>query len=441
MDEFTLELGLHQAQLSFVMDEHKYVVVDAGRQFGKSEGCSSAVVIYGITYPNSTIWIISPTYKQSAYMFKKIVKLLNDNNVPIKVKKTPQDMSITILWNNSTITALSADNPDNLRGATLDFLVFDEVAMVADDRVWYEVLMPMCWKPECKVRFISTPKGKNWFYDLYNMEKVDPEWKSYHFTSMDNPFIPPSFIESMRRRLDKDTFNQEILGEFIDNGGIVFYDYEVKPYVQKNPSPTEMYIAGIDLAKSVDFTVVTILNVMTGEFVYTERWQKETWDITLNRIKSIHEEWNNCFMLIDSTGVGDPIVERLQIDGVNCQGFVFSSKSKPQIVRNLVAMLQSNELYLPDIEYYKDEFERFSYNVTAQGNIQYSAPIGYHDDCVMSYCLAAWALVTSATDIGFVYENTLNDNPSEFDEFAVHIDDRAYGFDMDSYEDSLKYFE
>lgn len=438
-DEFNIEIPLHPAQRVFITDPHKYLVMDAGRQMGKSHGCAAFCSVQALSKPGSVGWVISPTYKQSAVLLKKIEKLLKDNRVPIKMKNTPQDMSITVLWNGSVISAVSADNPNNLRGATLDFLVFDEAAMIPDDTIWYEILMPMCWKEDCKVRFISTPKGKNWFYDLYKMAEDNEDWVSYHYTSDDNPFMPKSFIKSMEKRLDRDTFRQEILAEFIEGGGLVFYDYDLAPVNGHIPQPTDMFIAGVDLAKTVDFTVITVINIMTAEVCYVDRWQKCSWEETIERIYDVYNQYNQCPMIVDSTGVGDPIVERLLDKGINAYSFVFSAKTKPQVVRNLVAMLQSRELRLPDVKYYKDEFERFSYNVTPMGNVQYSAPRGYHDDCVMSMCLAAWGLVTTPTDVGYIYENTIGDD-HEYDEFAFNIDKRDLDLFKESYQDSVDYF-
>ena len=440
-ETFNVNISLHDAQIEVISDEHKYRVWDAGRQTGKSHVCSVIANNIALGKPGALVWIISPTYKQSSFLFKKIVDLCKECNIPIHVKKTPQDMSITYDWNGSVIMALSADNKDNLRGATLDGLIFDEAAMVNDDSVWYEVLMPMCWKEDCKVVFISTPKGKNWFYDLYKMETKDPKnWKSFHNTSESNPFIPPEFIESMRQRLDKDTFDQEILGTFNEGNGLVFYDYDVHELDGRAVQPGDMFIAGVDLAKSVDFTVVTVINITTNEVCYVDRWQKSSWDDTIERIYSIYETYNHCSMLVDSTGLGDPILERMLDRGINAYGFTFSAKTKPQIVRNLVAMLQSRELYVPNLEYFKDEMERFSYYTTPEGNLKYSAPRGYHDDCVMSFCLAAWSLANTPVECGGIYEK---DEGHEYDDFIYNMDTRSVGIDMvqDSYEDSLSYFD
>jgi hypothetical protein len=71
-----------------------------------------------------------------------------------------------------------------------------------------------------KALFISTPKGRNWLYDLYNLgqSEEDEDWKSWHFTTKDNPLIDPSEIESAKKTLSTFAFKQEYLASF-DNAG------------------------------------------------------------------------------------------------------------------------------------------------------------------------------------------------------------------------------
>ena len=113
----------------------------------------------------------------------------------------------------------SAENTDGLRGNTLDWVFGDEAAFF-DAEVW-EVLEPSLAKKEGCGWFCSTPNGKGWFWDLYNREQNDPEFKSFHFTTYDNPYIPVKEIERMRQNMPELMFRQEVMAEFLE-GGIVF---------------------------------------------------------------------------------------------------------------------------------------------------------------------------------------------------------------------------
>jgi phage terminase large subunit len=70
------------------------------------------------------------------------------------------------------------------------------------------------------VWFISTPNGFNHFKTL--AETQDNNWKYFHFTSYDNPFLDREEIETMKREMDEDSFQQEIMGEFRKMSGLIY---------------------------------------------------------------------------------------------------------------------------------------------------------------------------------------------------------------------------
>jgi hypothetical protein len=91
-------------------------------------------------------------------------------------------------------------------------------------------------------------------------------------------------------------------------------------------------------------------------------------------------------MLIDATGVGDPIVEDLQREGIPVTGFKFTSSSKQQIMEGLISSMHQRKIsYPPGI--IVAEMETFEYQYTKHG-VRYSAPSGFHDDTVCALALA-----------------------------------------------------
>ena len=138
----------------------------------------------------------------------------------------------------------------------------------------------------------------------------------------------------------------------------------------------------IDLAKSYDWTVAIGLD-KTGTCCGFERWQGP-WEATVDRILSLVGKTPT---LIDSTGVGDPIVERLQKRRRNVfEGYQFTSASKQKLMEGLAVAIQSGDVRFPDGPI-RAELETFEYVYTRTG-VRYSAPEGFHDDCVMALALA-----------------------------------------------------
>jgi hypothetical protein len=193
-------------------------VVCAGRRSGKSTLSQLQV----IAWANENIgkyWIVAPTYKQAKQIHWEGVQ----HYVPQKLitKKNEVELSIT-LTNGSVIELKGAENPDALRGVKLRGLVIDEIASIRNwGWLWSEVLRPTLTDFEAPVLFISTPRGYNHFYELWNMGNTSREdYVSWRFTSYDNPYIPKEEIDHAKEELTEDTFAQEYLADFRRHTGI-----------------------------------------------------------------------------------------------------------------------------------------------------------------------------------------------------------------------------
>jgi len=138
---------------------------------------------------------------------------------------------------------------------------------------------------------------------------------------------------------------------------------------------------GIDLAKSVDWTVIIGID-SSGTVCRFSRFQLP-WQETEQRISQII---GNVPTLIDSTGVGDPIVEGLSRKHPNVSGFHFSSTSKQQLMEGLSVAIQKGEVGFPDGPIVS-ELESFEYEYTRTG-VRYQGMEGMHDDCVCALALA-----------------------------------------------------
>ncbi len=326
----------------------------------------------------------------SSIIWDKILELLPREAVK-RINKTDR---VIELITGSQIWAKTAEHPDRLRGAGLDFLVIDEAAMVKEE-AWREALRPALADKQGDALFISTPKGKNWFYEIYMMglSKDHPDWKSFRFPSSDNPFLPKEEIEIMRKTLPELTFRQEVLAEFIEGGGTVFRNVldcvrgELEP-----PKPNRLYVMGVDLAKYEDFTVIIVMDVERKHVVYFDRFQQIDWSYQKQKIASVSKMYNNAKIIIDSTGVGDPIYEDLVKAGLDVEGFKITATTKPQLIQNLMIKMENREITFPRIDELIHELNVFGFEMTKQGYVKYQAPPGFHDDCVIALALAVWGL-------------------------------------------------
>lgn len=221
-----MEIKLSRWQTEVWDDPHRFRVVCAGRRSGKSV-LSQLQVLNWANTEVGTYWIVAPTYKQAKTIHWEGIQ----HYVPQKLiaKKNEVELSIQ-LTNGSIIELKGAENPDTLRGVKLRGLVIDEIASIRNwDWLWSEVLRPTLTDYAAPAMFISTPKGYNHFYNLYQQgEQANSNYKSWRFTSYDNPYIPKEELDYAKTELTEDTFAQEYMADFRQHTGLAHKPWDRK---------------------------------------------------------------------------------------------------------------------------------------------------------------------------------------------------------------------
>lgn len=215
-----MEIRLSKWQTQVFDDDHRYKVINCGRRAGKSTLTAIKAIEFASKTPNSHIWYVSPTYKQSkAIMWEMINEYLPKG----LLQKSNETELKFVLKNGSQILLKGAENPDSLRGVRIDLCIFDEVAFIDRWEQAWKVVRPTLADTKAPCWFISTPNGFNHFKELSEMTGED--WVYYHFTSYDNPFIPVEEIEAAKLESDEDSFAQEWLGEFRKMSGLIYKNF------------------------------------------------------------------------------------------------------------------------------------------------------------------------------------------------------------------------
>ncbi|MBM4402226.1 MAG: hypothetical protein FJ044_03215 [Candidatus Cloacimonetes bacterium] len=224
-----MQVKLNEWQYKVAIDNRRFKIVCAGRRAGKSV-LSRMIVLQWALKKSGLYWIVSPTYRQSKMIHWREMK----KEIPPEwiIHKNEQELSFT-LKNGSIIELKGAENPDALRGVKLRGLVIDEIASIRNwDWLWPEVLRPTLTDYEAPAIFISTPKGFNHFYTLYETGQEDGgNYKSWQFTSYENPYIPKEEIDNAKKELTEDTFAQEYLADFRKFTGLVYKEFDREIHV------------------------------------------------------------------------------------------------------------------------------------------------------------------------------------------------------------------
>lgn len=282
-----MKVKLHHGQKEVALDTHRYRTVCAGRRWGKSV-LAQLIVLKWATENKGLYWIVSPTYRQGKQIHWRGIQQI----IPkawIK-KKNEVELSIT-LKNDAVIELKGGENPDALRGVKLRGLVVDEIASIRNwDWLWSEVLRPTLTDYQAPAIFISTPKGFNHFYSLYEMGLTSENYKSWKFTSYDNPFINKEEIDDAKEELTEDTFHQEYMADFRKYTGLVYKEFQREVHVIEPfdiPEEWKIY-RGIDFG-STNPTACLWVAVDGDEnwFVVSEHYQTgETIDYHAGSISS-----------------------------------------------------------------------------------------------------------------------------------------------------------
>jgi len=418
----TLNIQFLPKQKEIIDHPARFKIVACGRRFGKTRLSAYKVIIDSLQTPNGVYYIIAPNYSQTKILWR-MIKTYMPKQAVLRVMEGELYIE---LKNGSLIFAKSGDNPDSLRGEGLNGVILDECAMLKPE-VWHEAVRPALADKGGWAIFISTPKGRNWFYELFlrGLDESQTEFKSFQYPSWANPLLRKEEILELRKNLSEITFRQEIMAEFVESGGLVFRGLEsVLTARPERPVPGEFYVTAVDLGRHEDFTVIRVGRNSTRREVYRERFNQSDWDYIKNRIRDVHKKYPGT-IIIDSTGYGDPIYEDLAKEGLNINGININVSTKPMLIENLQLMIENQQIAFINDQNMQVEFGAYKYTILPSGNVRYESPKGFHDDEVMSAALLAYGLYGGGANvIGVVedVESKYGDRAVDYDEMPTYIE-------------------
>ena len=367
----------------------RYTVTEASTKAGKT--ASHIIWLFEQALqggPGAQFWWVAPVYNQAKIAFARMKRQVSTPGFFVA-----NEAALTLTLPTGAIIAFkSAEKPDNLYGDDVVAAVFDEFTR-AREEAWFALRSTLtATRGRCK--FIGNVKGKkNWGYKLAQTARQsdNPDFAYFKITAYDAVeagILKLDEIEAARRELPESVFRELYLAEPSDDGsnpfGLSFIRKCVNLGNELAPGPAVAY--GIDLAKSFDYAVAVGLNA-TGYVCHLDRWQLP-WAETKKKILALPDVPT----LIDSTGVGDPIVEEMMVTRKRTEGFKFSSTSKQQLMEGLALAFQQAAIGIPD-NWLREECEAFEYVHTRTGT-KYEAPTGTHDDGVCALALARRCFVS-----------------------------------------------
>lgn len=269
-------MELHQAQKTIASDNHRFRVVSCGRRFGKTYLSVLELISVAVSGNDKKCCYIAPTYQQARDIaWNELCKMAE----PVIVNKNESRLELTIKTQEggtSIIILRGWESVDTLRGQFFDFMVIDEVSsMRYFETGWKEVIRPTLSDRRGGVLFISTPKGYNHFYDLFMREKQDTDYKSFHFTTYDNPHIPADEVDKAKLEVGDNRFAQEYMADFRKIEGLVYSEFNRnKHLVDKLPHNVIEKFAGVDFGFKNPTAIVEVWKSADGIYTVVGEWYK-----------------------------------------------------------------------------------------------------------------------------------------------------------------------
>lgn len=331
-------------QNEIAKDRTRFRVVNAGRRFGKTILAVEEMIGFAIRDKDQRVAYIAPTFQQARDIAweqlknrcSTIAESVNESQLKITVK--------TVKGGTSTITLKSWDAIETLRGQKFHFVVVDEVAMMRNFwSGWQEVIRPALTDTKGHAMFISTPKGFNHFYDLYNLESKDTQYKSFHATSYDNPHLDANEIEEARRQVTEDQFYQEYMADFRKQEGLVYKEFNRAVHVvNTDPIDTEVtdFIAGLDFGYTNPAAVIHIKKDIRGTLWVVNEWYERgrTEDQIADYVRSVG--FNSVYADPESPSA----IATLNRKGVNVREVVKNKDSVINGIQQVRELLKQNKL-------------------------------------------------------------------------------------------------
>lgn len=391
---YNLSLKERPYQKEVLTDPRKNKVLVLHRRAGKTSLALAWLVIQAITNPNKTFYYVCPTEKQAREVIWTAPNMIKSLVPQEAIAKKTDRPPVLYFKNGAQIHVKGADNPDSTKGVDGYGWVLDEYGTMKP-QMYNETVLPIISANGGWVWIVGTPKGKNHFYDSYNLAKSRlDKWQVVNLQVSKSKILSDEAIKEAQSMMTQASFNQEFECEFQDDSGAVFRRVkENATATPREPETNHEYVIGVDLAKYNDWTVLAVIDKFDHNIIHLERFNQIDWQLQKARIEALARRYNDALVRIDATGVGDPIVEDLTNLNLNIEPFKFNATNKKDLITNLALKIEQDKIKFLDNDNLIDELTSYTYEISERsGVLKYSAPPGKHDDIVCALALAVWNL-------------------------------------------------
>lgn len=325
----------------------------------------------------------SPIYKQTLDDFRALDNALSQ----FITRRSISEMRLE-LENGGVIEFWSLDKPDSIRGKRYHRFIVNEAGFVPNlTEIRNFIITPTLIDFQGDEYYAGTPKGMNGFFSLYNNQADD--WARWQMSSYSNPFIPKSELDSLKTLMPERAFQQEIMAQFMEDGGGVFRMVRNASTLQPaEPIQGGQYVIGVDWGRSNDSTVFSVLDATSKQQVAMDRMSNTDYATQRVRLAALSERYNKAHIIAEANSMGQPNIEALQNMGLYVTAFTTTNATKANIIQSLELAFERGGIQLLNDEYQITELMAYQSEKLPSGLVRYGSPEGLHDDTVMALALA-----------------------------------------------------
>lgn len=370
------------------------VVAFCGRRWGKTDGFVNRLFYWLPRNPGLYWWVglswrsasMKRAWRETSNIARRVLTAMG---LPERGHINRADFEIK-LPGLGEIWFRTAENPSSLAGEGIRGAILDEFSLM-QEVVWTEYIQATLIDYGGWACFGGVPKGNNWASNLWRSAAGKEGWLQLHATSYDNPFNDAANIDGIKNDVTTPEFffRQEYLAEILSASGMVFRRITDAAILDPLEGPQEgrQYVAGVDVADAVDFTVISILDVTTKEQVYIDRFNRIGYSALEDRLEAAYRRFNVSNMIVESNSIGQPVIDHLQARGLTITPFHTSHATKQPLIQALQAAFEHSAIKILNEPVQIGELQAYEAKRTAAG-YSYSAPSRMHDDTVMALALA-----------------------------------------------------
>lgn len=299
----------HPAQQRIVREARRFNVVCAGRRTGKTK-MGTRLLIEPALQGHPVAWF-APNYKYQEEVWREVATATRD--VTRHSDKTAMRRELVT---GGVIEFWTLDGQDAARGRKYKRAIIDEAAIARTlQEQWQQAVRPTLTDMIGDAWFLSTPKGQNYFHELAQRHKTQPDtWAFFQHPTSDNPYIDPAEIEDARRDLPELVFRQEYLAEFVTQEGTLLRPAWLK--VGEPPQGLSLRM-GVDLAISTkegaDYSAAVILGTdpQGNVFIVHAERTRASFHQVIEWIKALASRWNPSVIHVEQVQFQAAVISEL----------------------------------------------------------------------------------------------------------------------------------